>query len=270
MKSKDIRKIVKENYSKIAKEESSCCSLSSCCCSVTPAEEVSKRIGYREEELKAVPEGANLGLGCGNPTFFSSLKEGEIVLDLGCGAGFDCFLASKKVGKKGKVIGVDMTEEMIKKARENAKKGGFENVEFKLGEIEDLPLPDGSVDVIISNCVINLSPYKERVFKEAYRVLKDGGRMVISDIVILKELPEVIKNSDIAYTGCVSGAMMKDDYIKTIEKANFKEIKIISEKTFSLDCIISEPGLMKLDEKERKDLENNILSITLMAKKFDN
>lgn len=265
MKEKDIKKLVKNGYAKVAKKGSSCCPSSSCCGSTNKAEEISKKIGYEEEDIKSVPEGSNLGLGCGNPIGFSLIKEGEIVLDLGCGPGFDSFLAARKVGGKGRVIGVDMTEEMIKRARENAKKSGFENVEFKIGEIENLPIPDNSIDVIISNCVINLSPEKEKVFREAYRVLKNGGRMVISDIVLLKELPEVIKNSETAYVGCISGAILKDDYLNLIKKANFKEVKIIEEKMFSLDCIISDPDIKKIKDKEKFELEKIISSITFIA-----
>jgi len=167
--------------------------------------------------LKSVPDGANLALGCGNPVAFASLKEGETVLDLGSGAGLDCFLAAKKVGEKGRVIGVDMTPEMIDRARENARRGKYRNVEFRLGEIENLPVGDNTVDAIISNCVINLSPNKGRVFEEAFRVLKLGGRLMISDIVLLKGLPEVIKKNVKAYIGCVSGAMMKDKYLKLMK-----------------------------------------------------
>ena len=160
-------------------------------------------IGYSEEEMTAVPEGANLGLGCGNPTAMASLKEGETVLDLGAGAGFDCFLAAGKVGPEGRVIGIDMTPEMLEKARENAQKGNFSNVEFRLGEIENLPVADGIIDIIISNCVINLVPDKDRVFSEAFRVLKPGGRIMVSDIVLTKELPDFIKNNMAAYVGCI-------------------------------------------------------------------
>jgi arsenite methyltransferase len=172
-----------------------------------------------------VPEGANLGLGCGNPVALASLKKGEVVLDLGAGAGLDCFLAANKVGKTGKVIGVDMTPEMIDAARGNAQKNNYKNVEFRLGEIENLPVADNFVDVIISNCVINLSPDKPRVFQEAYRALKPGGRLMVSDMVLLKELPKAIKDSVEAYVGCIAGASMKDDYLKLIKDAGFKSVK---------------------------------------------
>jgi len=237
-----IKKIVREGYAKIAKKKGSCCgSTVSCCDSPKISEEISKKIGYSEEELASVPEGANLGLGCGNPVALASLKEGETVLDLGSGAGLDCFLAARKVGERGRVIGVDMTSEMIDKAKENVRKGKYENVEFRLGEIENLPVADGTIDVVISNCVINLSPNKRRVFEEAFRVLKSGGRLMISDIVLLKKLPDVIKRNVEAYIGCLSGAIMKGKYIEMIKEAGFQDIKIIEETTFPVECMINDP-----------------------------
>ena len=242
MKEKEIKKAVREGYAKIASQGNSCCGQSSSCCgSAAVAQDISKKIGYAEEEMKAVPEGANLGLGCGNPVALASLKKGETVLDLGSGAGFDCFLAAQKVGAKGKVIGVDMTPEMLDKARENARKGKYKNVEFRLGEIENLPVADSSVDVIISNCVINLSPDKSRVFTEAFRVLKPGGRLMVSDIVLLQELPDAIKNSVQAYIGCLSGAVMKAEYLRLIKKAGFKDVSILDESCFPIDCMATDP-----------------------------
>lgn len=227
MKDDEIRKTVREGYAKIAlreKGETSCCGPSG-----STQDNVSKAIGYSAEELGTVPEGANLGLGCGNPTALASLKEGEVVLDLGSGAGFDCFLASEKVGKRGRVIGVDMTPPMLEKARENALKGGYENTEFRLGEIENLPVADGSVDVVISNCVINLSPDKKRVFREAYRALKPGGRVMVSDITLLRELPDVIRDSIEAYVGCVAGAVTREEYLAAISEAGFTDVEIVKE-----------------------------------------
>ena len=235
MKDDEIKQAVRERYAQIAVKESSCCAPSNTCCGTTDqATDISKKIGYRDEELDSVPEGANLGLGCGNPTALASLKEGETVLDLGSGGGFDCFLASNMVGQKGKVIGVDMTSEMVDKARENARKSGYLNVEFRLGEIENLPVADNSVDAIISNCVINLSPDKGRVFKEAYRALKPGGRVMVSDIVLLQELPESIKNSVEAYVGCVAGASRKEDYLATVAAAGFQEVETVSEVSLGM------------------------------------
>ena len=224
MKPEEIKQIVKEGYSEIAKSSCGCSCSNSCGGS---AVDISKSIGYSDEEINLVP-GANLGLGCGNPLALIEIKAGETILDLGSGAGFDSFLAAKRVGKSGKVIGVDMTEEMIEKARANAEKHSYENVEFKLGDIESLPLEDNSVDVVISNCVINLAPDKNKVFAEAYRVLKKGGRMYVSDIVLLKELSEEQKKDESLIAGCVGGALLRDDYLDKIEKAGFK-VDILSE-----------------------------------------
>ncbi|MEE8194555.1 MAG: arsenite methyltransferase [Dehalococcoidales bacterium] len=234
MKDVEIRKTVREGYAKIATRGSSCCG-------PNLAEDIGKKIGYSGEELDAVPRGANLGLGCGNPVALASLKEGETVLDLGAGAGFDCFLAAKRVGASGRVIGVDMTPEMLEKARENARKDNYHNVEFRLGEIENLPVTDNSVDIIISNCVINLSPDKKRVFKDAFRVLKPGGRLMVSDVVLLKELPDAIRGSAAAYIGCISGALLKDDYLKTIRDAGFSEVSVLDETFFPVDFITDDP-----------------------------
>jgi ArsR family transcriptional regulator len=219
---KDIKQIVKEGYEKIAKGRCSC----NCGCGISN-EKISKEIGYSNEEINNVPE-ANLGLGCGNPTALGIIKEGDIVLDLGSGAGFDVFLAARKVGEKGKVIGVDMTEKMIEKGKENAKKYNYNNVEFKLGDIEQLPIEDNSINVIISNCVINLAPNKERVFSESYRVLKKGGKMFISDIVLLGELTKEQRNNKGLLTGCVAGALQKAEYIQKIKNAGF-QVKILGE-----------------------------------------
>ena len=221
--SKQIKNIVKKSYAGIAK------SSGSCCCSNKTAQKQSGEIGYSEDEMSEVPTGSNLGLGCGNPVAIASLKPGESVLDLGSGAGFDAFLAVRKVGKEGRVIGVDMTDEMLEKARENVKKGGFNNVEFRKGDIEDLPVKDEEVDVVISNCVINLAPDKKKVFRETYRVLKPGGRLMVSDVVLTKPLPDKIKNDDELLSGCVAGAILKKDYLGLLKKVGFADIAIHKE-----------------------------------------
>jgi arsenite methyltransferase len=265
MKDSEIRKAVRKGYGSIAKQSNSCCGSSRSCCGTTAlADNISKRIGYTEEDLKAVPEGANLGLGCGNPIAMASLKEGEIVLDLGSGAGFDCFLATAKVGKSGKVIGVDMTPEMIERARGNSEKGGYENVEFRLGEIENLPVADNLVDVVISNCVINLSPNKRRVFEEALRVLKPGGRLMVSDIVLLEAIPDAIKNSVAAYVGCIAGALMKDEYIGIIKSVGFDDIKVLEETSFPIECMTNDstaPTIIKDSEATPEMLGNSARSV---------
>ena len=220
MRDEEVKKIVKKAYAKIAANSGTCCS---CGCGKVEA----KSIGYSDEEINAVPE-ANLGLGCGNPIALGKIKEGNVVLDLGSGAGLDCFIASKKVGKTGKVIGVDMTEEMIKKSKSIAKKYSYTNVEFRLGDIENLPVENNSIDVIISNCVINLAPDKSKVFKEAYRILKKGGRMYVSDIVLLKELSKEKRNDKNLLSGCVAGALLKNEYIAKIKNAGFN-VRILSE-----------------------------------------
>jgi len=225
MKEKKTKEIVKKHYSEIASEGRSCCS---CGCSGNlDNEQISKAIGYSDKEIKDFSD-ANLGLGCGNPTAIASISEGDVVLDLGSGAGFDCFHASKKVGDSGKVIGVDMTEEMIKKAEENAKNYGVTNVEFRFGDIEKLPVDDESVDVIISNCVINLAPDKLTVFKESYRVLKKTGRMFVSDIVLLEELTEEQRTNEELIAGCVGGALLKNEYLGIVKDVGFK-VNILSE-----------------------------------------
>ena len=260
-------KIVRDAYGKIAKGQKGC-GCGTCC--GPDAKEYAKSIGYSEEELKAIPNEANLGLSCGNPTALAGLKKGETVLDLGAGAGFDCFLAASKVGYKGKVIGVDMTPEMIEKARGNAKRNVVKNVEFRLGEIENLPLADNSVDVVISNCVINLSADKTRVFQEIYRVLKPGGRISISDIALLKELPEKIRDSILAYVGCIAGAVSVDEYKKIVEEAGFKNVKV-SGKGLSLyiDSYTEDPvkGEILGSFKKGESLQDYVVSVCVEGHK---
>lgn len=229
-KTDEVKEFVKERYGRVAEERSSCCGCGPCKADTI---EQAKSIGYSEEELENIPESAIMGLGCGNPTALASLKEGERVLDLGAGAGIDVFLAANRVGEKGYVIGVDMTEEMIKRGEESARRNGYSNVEFRLGEIEDLPIEDESIDVVISNCVINLSPDKLKTFQETYRVLKTGGRMMISDLVTEGRLPEEIRKDFAAWAGCIGGALEKNEYIETIRKARFKNVRIIAQNTYS-------------------------------------
>ena len=266
--SEGMREAVKKKYGEIAAGGASGCGCGSGC-QAMPEEAVSnisKGVGYSDADLGAVPDGANLGLGCGNPLAFSALKEGDVVLDLGSGAGFDSFLAARRVGKTGKVIGVDMTPEMITKARANAKAGTYDNVEFLLGDIEALPLPDCSVDVAISNCVINLVPDKEKVFQELNRVLRPGGRFMISDLVLLKELPEQVRTSVEAYVGCVAGAILKDQYLAIIRSAEFEDVHIVDESYAAVD--LDTPELRQLaeqyvgtDESRIDDLLHSVASI---------
>lgn len=227
----EVKNKVQKAYADIAKISGGCGCKSCGCDSNQTVQRQSGQMGYSQEEMREAPAGSNLGLGCGNPVAIASLKEGEVALDLGSGAGFDAFLTARKVGSNGKVIGIDMTEEMLIKARDNAKKGGFNNVEFRKGDIENLPVNNNSIDVVISNCVINLAPNKEKVFKEIYRVLKPGGRLMVSDTVLLKPLPDEIRNDEKLLTGCVSGAILKYDYISLLEKAGFTKVKIQKEGT---------------------------------------
>ncbi len=255
MNDSEIKVLVKESYGKIARTGGSCCPTKGSCCGTLPPEEISKNIGYSEEEMNAVPQGANLGLGCGNPIALASIKEGETVLDLGSGAGFDIFLAANRVGPTGKVIGVDMTPEMINRARENADKGSYSNVQFVPGELEDLPVDDNSMDAVISNCVINLVPDKKKVFKEVFRVLKPGGRLMVSDLVLRQKLPLSIENSIEGYVGCISGAVMKDVYLDAIGSAGFGDVEVIEESPFSLDFFVSDSTDQAIDQSPKMSAE---------------
>ena len=250
--SEAIREEVRRRYAATVRGESSSCG--DACCTSTDAE----TLGYSVEQSAAVPEAGNLGLGCGNPLAIASLKNGQVVLDLGSGAGFDSFLAARAVGKTGKVIGVDMTDEMLAKARENARKNGFTNVESRFGQIEALPVADETVDVIISNCVINLSPEKARVFREAYRVLKPGGRLAVADIVASATLPDEVKGDWAAYTGCMAGASQIGELEEMLRQAGFVEIKIApknASRSFIREWL---PG---------KQIEDYIVSATIEAVK---
>jgi len=270
---KNIKQLVKEGYGKIAQQGSSCCPTSSCCGNANLAKNISKTVGYSDEEMNTVPDGANLGLGCGNPVAIASLKIGDIVLDLGSGAGFDAFLVSKKVGKAGRVIGVDMTPEMVKKAGENAQKGNYKNVEFRLGEIEKLPVEDNSIDVIISNCVINLSPEKQKVFEEAFRVLKPGGRLMVSDLVLVKELPDAIKESVEAYVGCLAGAIMKDEYLSFIKKSGFRDVEVVSQSNYPIEAMANDVTAQVIKnnsgikQRDLQGVEDSVASIKVYAVK---
>jgi ubiquinone/menaquinone biosynthesis C-methylase UbiE len=268
MKEEKVRKMVREGYGKIAKQQQG-----SCGCGCGSATNVSEQVGYSKEELNSVPQGADLNLGCGNPVALASLKPGETVIDLGSGGGLDCFIAAKKVGEKGKVIGVDMTPEMLDRARANLRKGKYMNVEFRLGEIENLPVADNTADVIISNCVINLSPNKQRVFNEAFRVLKPNGRLMVSDMVLLKAIPEAILKNISAYIGCISGAENKNVYVNQIKQAGFKNVQIVEETTMPIEALISEDTAtqilkeLKMTRKEAEETFGAAVSIKVSATK---
>jgi arsenite methyltransferase len=234
----DIRTTVREKYGAIAEGKASGCGCgcatddgSGCC---GDGGDVLQQIGYSDAQAAAIPEGANLGLGCGNPIAHAAIRPGETVLDLGSGAGIDCFLAARETGPAGRAIGVDMTPAMIDKARANAAKAGVTNVEFRLGEIEHLPLADASVDVVISNCVVNLSPDKPQVFREALRALRPGGRAVVSDLVLLRPLAEAMKQNVDLYVGCVAGALVKDDYLQAMRDAGFRDVTVLEQRGYSI------------------------------------
>ncbi|PCJ64461.1 MAG: arsenite S-adenosylmethyltransferase [Candidatus Hydrogenedentota bacterium] len=257
MPNSDTKEMVKERYGNVAKQatETGCCGeesveeiAPSSCCGGSAKEATSKSIGYTDEELSSIPTEANLGVGCGNPLALASVKEGDTVVDLGSGGGIDCFLASKRVGESGKVIGVDMTPAMLDKARLNAEKGGYTNVEFREGDIESLPIDAGTVDVVISNCVINLSTEKEKVFAEVFRVLKPGGQFFISDIVLNKALPPAIAKSAAAHTACVGGGVLRDVYLGMIDTAGFTNVEIMHEANFPIEMYAADPTLSDIRE----------------------
>lgn len=263
---RSVKDMVRDGYGKIAARSCSCCGSGDC-------KEISRNVGYAEGQLEEAPEDANLGLGCGNPTAIASIRAGETVLDLGSGAGLDCFLAAAKVGPGGRVIGVDMTPDMIERAARIARGHGYQNVEFRLGEIEHMPVEDGSVDLILSNCVINLSPDKPRVFAEAFRVLKPGGRLCISDLVLAGDLPGRVRNSVAAYIGCLSGAVRKEEYLRLIDAAGFSCISVVREQPFPVDCMLNdETARVLLDDpsfsvEAAGSLADVVHSVVLTAEK---
>jgi arsenite methyltransferase len=260
-----LREKVQQGYTRVAQELDA---------SDAPrAEEYGRRIGYDDDQLAAVPGGANLGVGCGNPTAIDTLRPGEVVVDLGSGAGMDAFLAARQVGPTGHVIGVDMTDAMLARARENARKVGITNVEFRKGRIEELPIDDESVDVILSNCVINLSPEKHKVYREAYRVLRPGGRVMVSDIVLERPLPPVVIESIDAYLGCVGGASLRAEYLETIEKAGFREVRVEGEARFADALGLDDPRVQEvmerlgIGEEEAQSYADAVTSLHVFARK---
>ena len=266
--SEEIRDKVREGYAGTAKAEDGCCGVG------VDAVSHAKAIGYSDEQIAAAPADANLGVGCGNPLAYANAAAGETVLDLGSGAGFDAFIAVEAVGPSGRVIGVDMTEEMLERARKNAEAAGRENVEFRKGLIEDMPVDDDSVDVIISNCVINLSPEKQKVMNEAFRVLKPGGRLAVSDIVLGGELPAGLRDSVEAYIGCVAGAAGRDEYLDAMRTAGFQQVEVRDEAKVLpvfLDSAVRDPVLAAaydaLDEADRDRLEDLVVSVKVVARK---
>jgi len=253
----DVKQEVKERYAEVARTGTGCC-----------GERASQAVGYSQQELAAAPQGADLGLGCGNPTAFARLKQGETVLDLGSGPGLDCLLAARAVGPAGYVIGVDMTAEMLERARANAAQVGAANLEFRQGEIENLPVADASVDVVISNCVINLCPDKPRVFREVARVLKPGGRLHLSDIVLNGELPQQLQQSAEAYTACIAGAWQKADYLRAIADAGLSQVEVEREMVPDMVAHQSDPIMQRVAPLLRNpDGSSRILSIQVRALK---
>ena len=277
MDKNQIQKNVKQGYAKIVKRSNKLKLVPSFlkCCDVNNViKDISQSIGYSEDDMKHAPEDSNLGIGCGNPIGIASIQKGQTILDLGSGAGFDSFLAARETGESGKVIGIDMTPEMVMQARKNAKKGNYKNVEFIIGEIENLPIENDSIDLIISNCVINLSNQKEQVFREAFRVLKQNGSILFSDIVLQKELPDYVKYTVEGHIACLAGAIRKEDYIFGLEQAGFSGIQIKKLSHFPIELMLNDPIAQKivsenqLTEIEISEIVNSIASISIYAKKL--
>jgi arsenite methyltransferase len=276
MNNEQLQQNVKSGYANIVKrntKKSFLPKIFQCCDPKEIAADIGKKIGYSEEELQKVPEDANLGIGCGNPTALASIQKGESILDLGSGAGFDCFLAAQATGESGKVIGVDITPEMVQQAQKNAKRSGYKNVEFKIGEIENLPVETNSIDLIISNCVINLSNQKKRVFAEAFRVAKPGGRIMISDIILLKDLPDYVLNSVEGHIACLAGAVRKEHYVNGLQAAGFEDVQIEKQTRFPIELMLNDPIAQKivrdnqLTDQEIAEIANSIASISIRAQK---
>ncbi len=277
MDTNSVKQSVIKSYGMLAKAKNGnfFSNLFACCNPTKHANAIAKNIGYSKEVLEEAPQDANLGVGCGNPSALAKISQGETVVDLGSGAGFDAFIVSKNVGEKGKVIGVDLSDDMLKLARKNKSKGNYQNVEFLKGDIEELPLDNNIADHVISNCVINLSLNKDKVYREAYRVLKNGGKLSISDIVLEKDLPDFVKDSLVGHVACVSGAEKLECYLQYVKGAGFKNIKIESKTNFPLEVMLTDPQIMKiakqmnfsLDSKEAKDIASRVTSISLSATK---
>jgi SAM-dependent methyltransferase len=263
-----LRELVSESYGRLAERASKSPG-------GTPqgAAEAARSVGYAAEQLDLIPEGANLGVGCGNPTAIDALRTGEVVVDLGCGAGMDSFLAARAVGPQGRVIGIDMTDRMLEKARANAHAAGYENVEFRKGYIEALPIEDECVDVILSNCVINLSPEKHKVYAEAYRVLRPGGRVMVSDVVLERVLPDAVLKSIDAYMGCVGGASLREPYLQTIRDAGFREVRVEREACFGDTINLDDPAIQQameklgIDRSQARAYGRSVTSLHIFARK---
>ncbi len=277
MNSGNVKKSVVDSYSKLAKatKGNSFSKLFACCDTTKNSKVVAEAIGYSDKEILDVPEDSNLGVGCGNPSAISNMKEGETVVDLGSGAGFDAFIVSRKVGSEGQVIGIDLSEDMLALANRNAKNGNYQNTKFIKGDIENIPLEDKIADHVISNCVINLSLRKDKVYQQAYRILKPGGKISVSDIVLEKELPSFVKDTLGGHIACVSGAEKLDTYLNYVKQAGFKNVEIISKSAFPLELMLGDPQIYKiakkmnfdLDSKEAKEIASSVKSISLVATK---